>query len=147
MSRGMETIRIESRIKKIYKALQELKEIDKDCRIITILNTDHVAVYFPISGLIHEVSEEMRIFQPDEWDRRVADKPKWTKRVPTEEGWYCSSNHWESIIRLVMVFKRGEKLWAKINDQLYTMRDVCKAYPNASWIKIEKPAQPEEGIK
>jgi len=146
MSRGKGTIRIESQIKKIYKALQELKEIDKDCRIVRIPNTDQMAVYFPISGLTHEVSEEMRISypKPDALDRRVADKPKWTKEPPTEEGWYCSSNHWESIMRLVMVFKMEEKLWVKINGQLYTMRDFCKAYPNASWLKIEKPALPEE---
>ena len=80
------------------------------------------------------------------WNRRVAEKPKWTKEPPTEEGWYCLFNHWaSSMMQSAWVFKREEKLWVKINSQLYSMRDFCKAYPNASWLKIDIPAPPEKG--
>jgi len=78
------------------------------------------------------------------WNRRVAEKPKWTKETPTETGWYCVFNHWApSMMQSAWVFKKDDKWWATINGQEPYRVEYLRSH--LQWLKIDIPALPEEG--
>jgi len=82
------------------------------------------------------------------WNRRVAEKPKWTKEPPTEEGAYwCDVGYDVLPFRVLWGDDRRLELvvMSFIPNACDMLTDFLKRYPNASWIKIDKPALPEEG--
>jgi len=77
------------------------------------------------------------------WNRRVAEKPKWTKEPPSEVGWYLEMRN--GVIDCVeyedVRFKDHlgvlEKFWRATPEQIQAL--------NILWYKIPIPALPKEG--
>jgi len=80
------------------------------------------------------------------WNRRVAEKPKWTKEPPTEDGWYMVSRFRDDT-RVIPVKCGGtkEEYIETFSDEVYTLKGFCETYPEVQWCRINVPALPEKG--
>ena len=83
------------------------------------------------------------------WNRREADKPKWTTDNPKESGWYyCFCDAFTSVT-LVMICMEHNSLYAlDVSSTLSTCTpfDFYRQYKqyNLRWLKVDFPALPEE---
>jgi len=85
------------------------------------------------------------------WNHRISNETsQWTKEPPTEEGTYwCNVGYDVLPFRVLWGDNRRLKLvvMSFVPNACDMLTDFLKRYPNASWLKIDKPALPEEGIK
>ena len=82
------------------------------------------------------------------WNRRVAEKPKWTTETPTEEGWYW---HKDAHNKPKMVYHKLGRV-CFLSDSCvfgqayeYWAEDIEEFGEHTQWLKIDIPAVPEEG--
>ena len=94
----------------------------------------------------------------DAWNRRAAEKPKWTTEIPTEEGWYWMYSdvypdyaEYEGgcdMPALTQITSHNNRLHVMIYRKKihasYCLKVFCQV-DKPLWQKIDIPTLPEEG--
>lgn len=75
----------------------------------------------------------------ERWNQRAN---KWTKDLPTEEGFYLYKHHW-SKVGIAEVYCTDGKWYADTAHTIMALRDMSGEHDDTLWYRIEVPPLPE----